>query len=159
GAAVDFSVSATDLVDGTVPVSCVPASGSTFPLGQTTVDCSATDAHGNTGNGSFTVTVQDTTGPDITVPNDFTVAAEEAGGANVAYSVSATDLVDGTVTPTCTPASGSFFPIRVNDVTCTATDSRGNESSATFKVTVRDTTPPKLTVPGDKTVDATGPDG
>src|SRR5262249_44295391 len=135
------------------------AAGSTFPLGQSTVNCSATDSSGNTGNGSFTVTVQDTTGPDITVPDDFTVEADEAGGATVAYSASATDLVDGSVTPTCTPASGSFFPIRVNDVTCTATDSRGNESSKSFEITVRDTTPPKLTVPNNQTVDATGPDG
>ncbi|WP_371321789.1 HYR domain-containing protein, partial [Vibrio parahaemolyticus] len=38
-------------------ITSVPASGSTFPLGTTTVNCSATDNHGNTSTCSFTVTV------------------------------------------------------------------------------------------------------
>src|SRR5205823_11642225 len=65
GAVATYSASATDIVDGALAVSCTPASGSTFALGATTVNCSATDAHGNTGSGSFTVTVQDTTPPTI----------------------------------------------------------------------------------------------
>ena len=38
--------------------SCTPNSAATFPLGTTTVNCTATDAAGNTGNASFTVTVE-----------------------------------------------------------------------------------------------------
>jgi hypothetical protein len=45
-------------------VSCTPASGSTFALGTTTVNCSATNINGTT-TGSFTVTVRDTTPPVI----------------------------------------------------------------------------------------------
>jgi hypothetical protein len=37
--------------------SCAPASGSTFPVGTTTVTCTATDGHENTGTASFHVTV------------------------------------------------------------------------------------------------------
>ena len=66
GAVVTFSASATDLVSGAVAVSFSPASGSTFPLGTTTVTASATDAAGNPATGSFTVTVRDTTAPVIT---------------------------------------------------------------------------------------------
>lgn len=66
GAAANYAASATDDVDGAVPVTLSPASGSTFPLGTTTVNASATDAAGNTASGSFTVTVQDTTAPVIT---------------------------------------------------------------------------------------------
>jgi len=51
------SPTATDAVDGTVPVSCEPASGSTFPLGKTIVRCSATDSSGNEAGGSFEVNV------------------------------------------------------------------------------------------------------
>jgi Tol biopolymer transport system component len=40
-----------------VPVECTPESGSTFPIGVTTVECTATDAAGNIGRASFTVTV------------------------------------------------------------------------------------------------------
>jgi hypothetical protein len=38
---------ATDDLDQSVPVSCSPASGSTFPLGDTTVTCTASDSSGN----------------------------------------------------------------------------------------------------------------
>ena len=38
-------------------MSCDPASGSTFPVGTTTVNCTATDGSGNKATGSFTVTV------------------------------------------------------------------------------------------------------
>jgi subtilisin-like proprotein convertase family protein len=47
---------ATDNCPG-VTVSCVPPSGSSFPLGATTVTCTATDAAGNTATCSFTVNV------------------------------------------------------------------------------------------------------
>jgi len=43
GAVVNYDVFATDLVDGAVAVSCSTPSGSTFPIGLTTVSCSATD--------------------------------------------------------------------------------------------------------------------
>jgi len=57
GAVVIFSASASDLVDGSVPVTCIPASGSTFPGGTTVVTCSATDKAGNSASASFKVTV------------------------------------------------------------------------------------------------------
>jgi hypothetical protein len=48
GAVVSYAATAGDLVDGPVPVSCTHPSGSLFPLGGTSVTCSATDARGNT---------------------------------------------------------------------------------------------------------------
>jgi hypothetical protein len=59
GAVVTYiQPTAIDNLDGVVSVTCTPASGSTFGVGTTTVNCSATDAHGNTATGSFTVTVK-----------------------------------------------------------------------------------------------------
>ena len=58
GAVVDYSASATDAVDGSVPVTCSPESGSTFAIGDTTVECTATDAAGNSASGQFTVHVR-----------------------------------------------------------------------------------------------------
>jgi hypothetical protein len=159
GAAVTYTVSATDLVDGTDPVSCAPASGSTFPLGTTTVNCSSSDAHGNTANASFTVTVQDTTPPQLNLPSGITAEATSPSGAPVTYKVTATDAVDPNPTVVCKPASGSEFPIRTTVVTCTATDSSGNRASGSFNVRVVDTTPPTLTVPADISVQALNPDG
>ena len=61
GAPVIFTANATDSVDGTDPVTCTPASGATFPIGPTTVKCSATDRAGNTATGAFIVTVNGAT--------------------------------------------------------------------------------------------------
>jgi len=57
GATVALSASAIDLVDGTRPVACTPASGSMFPIGTTTVRCSAADSRGNSASRTLTVTV------------------------------------------------------------------------------------------------------
>jgi flagellar hook assembly protein FlgD/PKD repeat protein/lysophospholipase L1-like esterase len=51
------SATATDTVDGAVPVTCAPASGATFAVGDATVHCTASDAHGNTVSGTFGVHV------------------------------------------------------------------------------------------------------
>jgi hypothetical protein len=159
GNAVTYAATATDTVDGTVPVNCTPASGATFPLGTTPVTCSATDAHGNPANGGFTVTVSDTSAPAITVPHNATVEATGPGGATHTYTATAHDTVDGDLTPGCTPASGATFPLGVNAVACSATDAHGNLGTGGFTVTVVDTTPPTVSVPADKTVEATGPGG
>ncbi|MDE1876827.1 MAG: HYR domain-containing protein, partial [Thaumarchaeota archaeon] len=95
GAPVTFSATATDIVDGTDPVTCTPSSGSTFALGSTTINCSSTDAHGNTATGSFQVSVRDTTAPTITVTN-VNAKATGPSGAPVTFSATATDIVDGT---------------------------------------------------------------
>jgi HYR domain/WD40-like Beta Propeller Repeat len=58
GAVVTYTVTATDADDPNPAVSCSPASGSVFPIGDTTVTCKATDASGNVATGSFSVHVQ-----------------------------------------------------------------------------------------------------
>jgi HYR domain/Kelch motif/Galactose oxidase, central domain len=57
GAVVNFTVSATDNIDANPELTCEPASGSTFPVGETTVTCTATDSSGNTATARFSVTV------------------------------------------------------------------------------------------------------
>jgi hypothetical protein len=55
---VRYNVTARDEIDGAVPVSCRPKSGSRFKIGRTVVSCSATDTSGNTGKATFKVTVK-----------------------------------------------------------------------------------------------------
>jgi len=57
-ARVTFKVTATDDVDGSLPVSCQPKSGSRFRIGRTKVTCEAVDTSANTATSSFTVTVK-----------------------------------------------------------------------------------------------------
>ena len=96
----------------------------------------------------------DTTSPVITKPADMTVEATGPDGAFVDFTVSALDAVDGAVSVTATPASGSKFPLGSTTVSLTASDSKGNTATDSFLITVVDTTPPELTVPGNLTVTA-----
>jgi hypothetical protein len=89
--------------------------------------------------------VQDTTAPVLTLPEPISQAATAAGGAAVTFAVSASDRHDGALAATCTPASGSTFPIGVTTVTCTATDASGNTATGSFTVTITDDrTPGKM---------------
>ena len=160
GAPVSYSATATDAEDNPDPTpSCTPVSGSTFPIGQTTVNCTVVDSGGLSASGSFTVTVQDTTQPQVTVPADMILEATSAAGATATFVSSATDAVDGVLIPSCSPSSGSSFPLGETVVTCSATDAHENTSTKSFKVTVQDTTSPVVTVPTSQTVEATGPSG
>ncbi|WP_195179316.1 HYR domain-containing protein [Mesorhizobium sp. INR15] len=158
GAVVDYgTVSATDNVDGSLAATCGPPSG-TFPTGITTVECSATDAAHNKATGSFKVTVNDGEAPVLTVPANIAVDTDAGKAtAKVTYAVSATDAVDGAVTPELVAglASGSDFPVGVTTVTYEATDAKGNISAPqSFTVTVTDAEPPVITVPADIVVNA-----
>ena len=153
------SPTALDIVDLGRPVTCTPAAGSTFPLGASIVTCTSSDTRGNTSSAQFTVTVQDTTPPVVTVPATITVEATGPSGAVATFTATAEDIVSGTLTPTCTPASGSTFPVGSSTVVCTATDAAGNTGSASFTVNVVDTGAPVVTVPANMTLEGTSPAG
>ena len=58
GAVVSYTPpAASDEQGGSASVACLPASGSTFAVGSTTVTCTATDAVGHTASGTFQVAV------------------------------------------------------------------------------------------------------
>ena len=159
GALVSYTATAEDIVDGAMAPACSTPPGSLFPLGATTVTCTATDASGNTGSASFLVTVSDTTPPVLTVPPAQTLEATGPAGEVATFGVSAADAVDGMMTPACDQTSGATFALGTTTVTCSATDATGNTASASFEITVKDTMGPVITVPGTITVEATGPGG
>ena len=121
GAVVTFNASGA---------SCDHESGATYPIGDTSVTCSATNSVGTT-TVIMTVAVLDTTAPALNLPSNIT-----SGNHVVSFSATATDIVDGSVTPVCTPSSGSTFPDGPTTVSCTATDSSSNSASGAFTVTV-----------------------
>jgi hypothetical protein len=135
---VTWTASATDAVDGSVPVVCSPASGSTFATGTTTVNCSAADHQLNTAFGSFTVTVVEGP-PHVYLPANITAEATSPAGAVVEYEAT----TDPGATINCSPASGSTFALGTTTVNCTATNPLGT-ASGSFTVTVADTTPPQI---------------
>jgi uncharacterized repeat protein (TIGR01451 family) len=115
--------------------------GSVFPVGNTPVTYTATDAHGNTASATQTVTVVDNTPPVVTPPANITVNLplnSTATSMAVSYPnpATATDNCAGTITFNYSPASGSVFPVGTTTVTVTATDAHSNSATATFTVTV-----------------------
>jgi hypothetical protein len=144
GAVATFAATATDAVDGEVVVAYSHQPGSVFPLGTTSVTVTAVDLSGNLATGGFTVTVRDTTPPELSVPADQVLEATGPAGAVATFAATATDLVDGSVPVVFSPASGSVFPIGVTVVQVTATDRASNARSGSFRVTVRDTTAPQF---------------
>ena len=84
-----------------------------------------------------TVTVNDSALPLVTV-DDVTVPATDEFGTVVRYTATAV-AADGTpLTPTCTPPSGSAFPIGQATVTCTAEDIDGSVGQDTALIAVID---------------------
>jgi len=133
-------------------VSCTPPPGF-FPVGPTTVVCTATDAAGNTAECKFTITVRDTIPPRITCPPDMRVWTCSPNGMEVQYPPpTVSDNCPG-VTVVCNPPSGSPFPPGTNTVTCIATDASGNTAGCRFLVVVTvDREPPRLVCPQEMTV-------
>ena len=144
GTAVTYTVpTATDALSGvSTAVSCLPASGATFAMGLTAVNCAVSDNAGNTASASFSVTVADQGAPTFSnVPADFIQAATNATGAVVTYTnplaadnVSVLTAAD----VSCLPASGTTFAIGATPVNCSVKDSAGNTASASFTVSVAD---------------------
>ncbi|MBT4325500.1 MAG: HYR domain-containing protein [Candidatus Nitrosopelagicus sp.] len=123
-------------------VLCDPPPNSLFSIGTTTVTCSVSDISGNVGTSSFLIEIErivppvDNTPPTISIPNNIAVGTNIENSQPVSFSVTATDDMDGTVTPTCTHNSGSNFPIGTTTVTCSVSDHAGNSDSKSFTVTV-----------------------
>lgn len=161
GANVTFSVTARDRIDPAPKVSCSHSSGQTFPLGTTTVSCTATDASGNTTRATFDIRVVDRVAPTVSVPGTITKEATGPSGAAATFSVTATDTIDPSPSVSCNKNSGSTFPVGTTQVSCTAKDASNNTSApAVFAVNITDTTPPQLkNVPAEITAEANGPTG
>jgi hypothetical protein len=135
------AATAIDDRDPAPSVGCSPVSGSLFPLGTTTVTCTATDAAGNSASATFGVTVNlnpDTSPPTLVgLPVDLDLRTDDPAGMVVEYpDPTATDDRDPAPVVSCAPPSGSTFPIGSTTVTCIAMDASGNAAAGSFVVAV-----------------------
>jgi hypothetical protein len=160
GATVEYKVDVERVGSLLYKIDCTPPSGSTFPIGQTEVHCTAIEiASGAFGVGSFSVNVVD--GPPVVkVPKAIIAEATNRFGAFVSYDITATDAVSGPLPVDCAPSAPPgapvLFPLNQDTtVTCQATDESHQTTVASFVVSVRDTTPPSLSLPGTILVNAT----
>lgn len=98
----------------------------------------------------------DTTPPTIAPHGNEIVEATSEAGAVVSYTAPDTvDDIDGAGTASCTPPSGSDFPVGNTTVTCTATDAAGNTSTISFFVKVNALPPPDIATSTQETATST----
>jgi hypothetical protein len=124
----------------------------TLGLGSHAVALRVTDTVGESDVQETTVTVQDSTPPTLVCPAaSAPVECTGAGGAQVTLMATATDLCGPTLevqndrTGNGADASG-LYALGTTEVEFTARDASGNLARCGSAVTVRDTTPPSLTL-------------
>lgn len=88
----------------------------------------------------------------VNCPDDIIVECASTNGTPVDFRVTAKTSTGSISRIICEPPSGSTFPPGTTVVTCTAVDSERHSGQCSFKVTVRDTQGPEITVPADITV-------
>jgi len=127
-----------------------------FSLGETTVTWTAIDSSNNFSSLTQSVSVIDTTAPEISSLEDITLEATSVD-ANIVNldSPIASDVQDVTIYI----IAPDVFPVGETTVTWTAVDESGNSASATQTVTIVDTTKPGLSIPQDQTVEASSLEG
>jgi alpha-tubulin suppressor-like RCC1 family protein len=138
GAVASFTVTATDNFDPAPSATCSPSSGSSFALGTSIVTCTARDRSNNSVTGTFTIKVQDTTPPALTVPQDITVLLNTPLTAPMVQAflngATATDIVDRSVTIVST--SPDLNSVGTKLVTFTAVDDFGNKTTRIARINV-----------------------
>src|SRR5207249_2051758 len=113
-----------------------------FSLGRTTVTCKAVDAAGNTAVARFDVVVNDTTPPDLSVPEPLKVSVTDGAGiarSDAAFAAflaaaKAVDVVDGPVP--VTNDAPTTIPVGATSIAFTAVDTAGNRARKQVLVTV-----------------------
>ncbi len=142
---------------GTTPVHSLKPGSPAIGAGEES-DCPATDQRGAKRANPCSIGADEynSTPPTINVPANITTPATSKSGAVVSYTATATATEELVSSFSCTPASGSTFPIGTTEVKCTAVTGHENTAKASFDVKV--TTPKHtltVTVSGEGTVTST----
>ncbi len=142
-------------------------SGTPTTVGSYDVTVVTTDESGNTTETTFTITVEDTTAPDVdpvedqttevnTPIEDVSLNGEDNSGKPVTHEVSG--LPEGvTYDPEKNTISGTPTTVGSYEVTVVSTDESGNTTETTFTITVEDTTAPDVDPVDDQTTEVNTP--
>jgi hypothetical protein len=118
---VTFVVIAIDNCATNPTLICVPASGSQFPLGTNTVNCTAYDPNGNTNTHAFTITVLQASRPTVAnvsrTGNTVTFGFQTENG--VSYRVEYTDSLTPPAWTTLTTVIGNGGVATITDPNAT----------------------------------------
>jgi gliding motility-associated-like protein len=141
----------TDNCTGTT-ITCIPPSGSVFPVGDSTVLCIAEDIGGNRDTCEFRVTVKDGQSPVLGCPADTTVKIPVGAAPVVVNNIQLLSQKDNCGIDTIywqfsgvttgqgngNNASGTAFNLGVTTLTYTAEDAAGNSGNCAFSITVKE---------------------
>jgi len=127
-----------------------------FPFGSTTVTWTVTDISGNISEATQTVTLIDTTSPEIFVPADIVAEATSLSGNMIELGEATGHDIMGIASVTEHPSR--YFTLGETTIEWTVVDTSGNSASATQTVTIVDTTAPSITAPSSITMEATSAD-
>ncbi len=154
GAIVTFADAVATDPDGdldTVTQTGGLTSGSTFPVGISTIQFTATDLEGNTASCTFTITVIDNEAP-VAVCQNLTAELDPVSGTVTIDPAS----IDNGSTDNCGIASFSLdittfdcSNVGVNTITFTVTDDSGNIDTCTTEITIEDNTAPEIVCIGE----------
>jgi len=126
-----------------------PAAGSTFNVGTTQIQYSASDAAGNTALCNFDVIVVDNQDPVIADCPANIMLTTDAPSCGATASWTAPTVSDNcpgaTIAQTSGPASGTVFPVGITTVIYIANDTNGRSATCSFNVTVTDDDAPVIT--------------
>lgn len=122
---------------GSVTMTSTHMPGNVFPVGNTVIKYTATDAAGNTAFCQFSIIVRNETPPQLTnCPEDISVLGNEDGEAVVEWNAPSASSNCGSVTLSSSHNSADVFGIGVTEVQYRAEDDIGNSSFCRFSVEV-----------------------
>jgi Ca2+-binding RTX toxin-like protein len=125
------SPTASDVQDITIYITAPDV----FPVGETTVTWTAVDESGNSASATQTVTIVDTTSPELTMPEDVMISAFSLEKQVEIGEAQAHDLAGSALT--ITNDAPDTFPLGDTVVTWNVSDELGNSSSSQQVISVQ----------------------
>ncbi len=144
--AASVSAGGANATDACSTVSVSGPGLASYPLGDTAVTYTATDAAGNTASCSTHVQVTDTLPPSITCPAATTAECVGGGASNSGVGTASASDVCSPV-KVLAPALASF-PLGTASLSWSASDTSGNSASCSSSFTVADTQAPVVSLVG-----------
>ena len=145
-----------------------PASGTTFPVGTSSIEFTATDECGNTEVCAFDITVIDSSTPDIDCLDNVEACVDNAcmwtstdigpitGNDNCTEYTITYNITGVTTASGMDDASGTLFNLGTSVLCYTITDASNNTAVCCFDILVSDCEAPEITCPMDMAVECDG---
>ena len=150
GSPIAVSFASPSTTGGAAPVStsCTPSSGSMFPVGTTPLTCTAKDA-ANKSTSCTTVVLVTAAAPALSCPTIPSAVSPDGNPVVVNFASPTATGGAQPLTTSCTPQSGTKFPVGSTSVTCQVTDAQARTASCSSTAVVTAPAPVTLKFQSD----------